>query len=53
MNSEYTEEYDKKGIVPMLDWKLKPMKRKEPKINRNEICPCGSGKKYKNCCMIK
>ena len=27
-----------------------PMKRKEPKIGRNEKCPCGSGKKYKKCC---
>ena len=24
--------------------------RTEPKIQRNEICPCGSGKKYKKCC---
>ena len=23
------------------------------KIGRNEQCPCGSGKKYKNCCLIK
>ena len=23
---------------------------KEKKIGRNEPCPCGSGKKYKNCC---
>ena len=22
----------------------------EPKIGRNDPCPCGSGKKYKNCC---
>lgn len=22
----------------------------EPKIGRNEQCPCGSGKKYKKCC---
>ena len=21
-----------------------------PKIDRNELCPCGSGKKYKKCC---
>ena len=27
-----------------------PMRRKEPKIGRNEKCPCGSGKKYKKCC---
>jgi hypothetical protein len=25
--------------------------RAEPKIGRNEPCPCGSGKKYKKCCM--
>ncbi len=24
--------------------------RSEPKIGRNEPCPCGSGKKYKRCC---
>ena len=24
--------------------------RNEPKIGRNDQCPCGSGKKYKNCC---
>ena len=24
---------------------------KEKKIGRNEPCPCGSGKKYKQCCM--
>lgn len=25
----------------------------KPKIGRNEPCPCGSGKKYKKCCLIK
>ena len=25
-------------------------KRKEAKVGRNDPCPCGSGKKYKNCC---
>ncbi len=29
-----------------------PKKRKEPKVGRNDLCPCGSGKKYKNCCGI-
>ena len=27
--------------------------RKSEKIGRNEPCPCGSGKKYKHCCMQK
>jgi uncharacterized protein YecA (UPF0149 family) len=21
-----------------------------PKVGRNDVCPCGSGKKYKKCC---
>jgi len=27
-----------------------PYKRDEPKIGRNDPCPCGSGRKYKKCC---
>ena len=27
-----------------------PVKRKSAKIGRNDPCPCGSGKKYKQCC---
>ncbi|HEY5792944.1 MAG TPA: SEC-C metal-binding domain-containing protein, partial [Chthoniobacterales bacterium] len=27
-----------------------PIKRDLPKAGRNDPCPCGSGKKYKNCC---
>ena len=27
-----------------------PYVRKEPKVGRNDPCPCGSGKKYKDCC---
>jgi predicted aspartyl protease len=30
-------------------YKEKPFKT-SPKIGRNDPCPCGSGKKYKNCC---
>jgi uncharacterized protein YecA (UPF0149 family) len=28
---------------------IKPVVREEPKIGRNDPCPCGSGKKYKRC----
>jgi len=31
----------------------KTVRRKTRKINRNEPCPCGSGKKYKNCHLAK
>ena len=27
----------------------KPVVKKDRKVGRNELCPCGSGKKYKNC----
>ena len=27
-----------------------PFRRSQPKVGRNDPCPCGSGKKYKNCC---
>jgi tetratricopeptide (TPR) repeat protein len=26
--------------------------RSEPKVGRNDPCPCGSGKKYKKCCLL-
>jgi preprotein translocase subunit SecA len=29
--------------------KAKPVKI-APKVGRNDPCPCGSGKKYKQCC---
>ena len=28
----------------------KPVVRENPKVGRNDPCPCGSGKKYKKCC---
>jgi len=27
-----------------------PVRRSEPKVGRNDPCPCGSGKKFKKCC---
>ncbi|MFN2475755.1 MAG: SEC-C metal-binding domain-containing protein, partial [Chthoniobacterales bacterium] len=29
---------------------LAPVRREIPKVGRNDACPCGSGKKFKNCC---
>jgi preprotein translocase subunit SecA len=31
--------------------KPKPVVRAGSKLGRNDPCPCGSGKKYKKCCM--
>jgi len=30
--------------------KVETFKRADPKVGRNDACPCGSGKKYKKCC---
>ncbi len=31
--------------------KLEPIRNRDDRIGRNDPCPCGSGKKYKQCCM--
>lgn len=30
--------------------KQAPLQRGQPKVGRNDLCPCGSGKKFKQCC---
>ena len=35
------------------DKKPEPIRNLNPKVGRNDPCPCGSGKKYKNCHMKK
>ena len=30
-----------------------PPRREAMKVGRNDPCPCGSGKKYKFCCLLK
>jgi preprotein translocase subunit SecA len=36
--------------VPARERKQETVRRSGAKIGRNDPCPCGSGKKYKNCC---
>jgi preprotein translocase subunit SecA len=39
------------GLETELEPELElPIRRELPKVGRNEPCPCGSGKKFKNCC---
>ena len=38
------------GVTPSKTNTNTPVVHTEPKIGRNDPCPCGSGKKYKNCC---
>jgi len=30
--------------------KISIVKKKADEVGRNDLCPCGSGKKYKKCC---
>ncbi len=36
--------------VPKREKRQETVRRDQPKIGRNDPCPCGSGKKYKHCC---
>lgn len=46
----FQHEVDHMDGLTIFDRMQKPIKR-EPKIGRNKPCPCGSGKKYKRCCI--
>ena len=43
----------KQAPKPQDARKPETFRREMPKVGRNDPCPCGSGKKYKNCCMNK
>ena len=58
-NGEFCNHHEVSQFVKEDDgWKFddgelvgeKPVLREEPKVGRNDPCPCGSGKKYKKCC---
>ena len=44
------KEVSKKKITNESDDTAKSTPKKSKKIGRNDPCPCGSGKKYKQCC---
>ncbi|GEL77090.1 SEC-C metal-binding domain-containing protein [Tenuibacillus multivorans] len=47
---EINEESEKDQLQPLPERKTNPV-QKVDKVGRNEPCSCGSGKKYKKCCM--
>ena len=32
-----------------VEQKVETIRREQPRVGRNDPCPCGSGKKYKQC----
>lgn len=46
---EFFRPYRLSGTTPQ-GLRVETLRRSEPKIGRNDPCPCGSGRKYKHCC---
>jgi len=46
----YYDEQNSEIVTPSGPSSSKPMVRDQPKVGRNDPCPCGSGKKFKKCC---
>ncbi len=44
------QQQDQIASRPVGKGKPTTVRRAQPKVGRNEPCPCGSGKKYKSCC---
>jgi len=57
LNGNTMEEMEERGLLEEeddgdsgYDFDLDQPIVASPKVGRNDRCPCGSGKKYKNCC---
>jgi preprotein translocase subunit SecA len=48
---DYHFVFEKQGHISDKASKVIKPPRKKKKIGRNDPCPCGSGKKYKKCCL--
>ena len=48
LNMNHEDLYEVENVKPVETYK-----RECPKVGRNKPCPCGSGKKYKKCCLNK
>lgn len=54
LNVVQATEYEKiQKVKKSLEAKILSNKNTRKKVGRNDLCPCGSGKKYKHCCLYK
>ena len=63
MDTRTGDIYTKEQVLAMHDDERKhmkemllpptPLQTRRGKVGRNEPCPCGSGKKFKKCCLAK
>lgn len=49
---EEKKEIEELAEIPIKDVEVVVEKIKKHKTGMNESCPCGSGKKYRQCCAI-
>jgi preprotein translocase subunit SecA len=49
----WAEAVESRGEVPQAAPRSAPRTASGRKVGRNDPCPCGSGKKYKKCCLLK
>jgi len=47
---QFPERFEPEDEAEEYQFNPEPYRRPEPKVGRNDPCPCGSGKKYKKCC---
>jgi preprotein translocase subunit SecA len=50
---EFQQSQEQTSAANQSDAKPEPIRNRGERTGRNDPCPCGSGKKYKNCCMRK
>ena len=48
---ESTAEFEKRFKPMVIAPTPRQLARKPPKVGHNEPCPCGSGRKFKRCCL--
>jgi len=52
LKEKFSEE-EIKNYLKEVKISLTEKQRKTKKIGRNDTCPCGSGKKFKKCCLYR
>ena len=50
LNAKHAQAQSQTAVSSRSESENQQIRRTTPKIGRNDPCPCGSGKKYKNCC---
>lgn len=50
---QFSEQSTTNSAIPTSSIPSSTVVRRQRKVGRNEPCPCGSGKKYKKCCMLQ